>query len=150
MAAGTHAARSLAAWLLQYEGGDADNVDAVLEAAERTCQKLCTRLARLVTTAGCQLLLARAIHLAEAEAPFLQGVRAGTVPGPCLEGVQDSTAGATGEQARSGLVAMIAHLIGLLGLFIGDHLTRRLVHDVWPDAPLVEDGTGSAAEEASS
>jgi hypothetical protein len=83
----THAVR-LAAWLHKRESTDADDPDAVLAAAERTCQKLCTRLARLVTVAGCQSLLARAIHLAAAEEPFLRRVRAGAIPGPCLEGVQ--------------------------------------------------------------
>jgi len=126
----------------------------VLTAAERTCQMLCIRLAKLVTAAGCQSLLARAIHLAAADAPFLRDVRAGMVPGACLEGVQESTHaamadGATADQTRAGLEAIITHLVNLLALFIGPDLTGRLVHDVWPDAPLGADHTDSTLQAAS-
>jgi hypothetical protein len=146
-ATSTHAVRFVAAWLLEHETDNADVPDAVLAAAERTCQKLSTRLAKLVTVAGCQSLLARAIHLAAAEVPFLRGVRAGTMPGPCLEGVQESTEGAMYQQTQAGLLAVVAHLIGLLVLFIGEDMTERLVHDVWPDAPLGMGRPDSAPQE---
>jgi hypothetical protein len=146
-ATGTHAVRSLAAWLLEHETDSADVPDAFLAAAERTCQKLSTRLAKLVTVAGCQSLLARAIHLAVAEAPFLRGVRAGTIPEPCLENVRDSAREATYQQTQAGLLAVVAHLIGLLVRFIGEDMTERLVRDVWPDAPLGIGGPDSAPQE---
>ena len=146
-AAATHAVR-LAEWVLRDETGDGDDPDAVLAAAERICQKLSTRLAKLVTAAGCQSLLARAVHLAAAEAPFVRGVRAGMIPGPCLQNVRDSARGATCQQTQAALIAVVAHLIGLLALFIGDDLTGRLVRDVWPEAPLNAGGTDSAPPEA--
>jgi hypothetical protein len=128
-ATSNHAVRSLAAWLVERETDHGDDPDAALVAAERTCQKLCTRLAKLVTAAGCQSLLARAIRLAAAEAPFLRGVRAGTIPGPCLENVQDSARGATCQQTQAGLLAVVAHLLGLLAVFIGEGMTERLARD---------------------
>jgi len=139
--------RFLAAWLLEHETDNADVPDAVLAAAERTCQKLSTRLAKLVTVAGSQALLARAIHLAAAEAPFLRGVRAGTITGPCLENVRDGAREATYQQTQAGLIAVVAHLIGLLALFIGEDMTEHLVRDVWPDAPLGISGPDSAPQE---
>ena len=142
------AQRRLALWLLRREASDGDGPDTTRTAAERSCQKLCVRLASLVTAAGCQSLLARAIHLAAAEAPFLRGVRAGVVPGACLEGVQESIRGVTPEQTQAGLVAVVAHLIGLLALFVGDDVTERLVRDVWPDAPLGAAGADPAPREA--
>jgi len=126
----------LVLWLLRHEAKDSDEPEALLAAAERSLQKLCTLVAKLMTAAGCQSLVARAIQLAAAEAPFLQGVRAGIVPGACLEGVQESAQGVTSEQKLAGLVAVLAQLIGLLELFIGDDVTRRLVRDEWPDVPL--------------
>ena len=122
--------------------------DAFKAAAERTCQKLCTRLARLVTAAGCQSLLARAIHLAAAEAPFLRGVRAGMLPETCLQGFAESAQGASSEQVQGAVVAVVTQLISLLALFIGDQMTGRLVHDVWPEAPLRADGMAGASQEA--
>jgi hypothetical protein len=46
------------------------------------------------------------------------------------------------------VVAVVAHLLGLLVLFIGDHMTGRLVRDVWPDAPLSSGGTDSATQQS--
>jgi len=68
--------------------------------------------------------------------PVLSGVRAGAIPGPCLENVRDSARGATCQQTQAGLLAVVAHLLGLLVLFVGEDMTQRLVRDVWPDAPL--------------
>ena len=42
-----------------------------------------------------------------------------------------------GEAAEAG-VMLIAQLLGLLGLFIGENLVQRLVLDVWPDLPAVD------------
>jgi hypothetical protein len=38
------------------------------------------------------------------------------------------------EQARDEGAILIAQLLGLLLTFIGEGLTLRLVHDVWPEA----------------
>jgi hypothetical protein len=34
-----------------------------------------------------------------------------------------------------GDVALVAHMLGLLAILIGEALTLRLVRDVWQDAP---------------
>jgi hypothetical protein len=109
---------------------------------------LCVRLAKLVTASGCQLLLARAIHLAAVETPVLRNVRAGIVPGMCLEGLRESGPEVTLKEMEAGVAAVAAQFIGLLDLFIGEDVTRRLVRDVWPDAPLSQGETDSAAQEA--
>ena len=142
--------RRLAVWLLRRDVNDSDEPDVVLGAGERSLQMLCVRLAKLVTASGTQLLLARAIHLAAVENPILLSVRAGMVPGLCLEGLRESGAGAAFEQMEAGLEAVVSQLIGLLGLFIGEGVTGRLVRDVWPDAPLSLSETDSVAEEARS
>jgi hypothetical protein len=142
--------RRLAVWLLRRDVNDSDEPDVVLGAAERSLQMLCMRLAKLVTASGCQLLLARAIHLAAVENPILRSVSAGMVPGVCLEGLRESGPGVALEQMEAGLVAVMAQFIGLLDLFIGEGVTGRLVRDVWPDAPLSLSETDSAAQEARS
>jgi hypothetical protein len=138
----------LALWLLRREANGSDEPNVMLAAAERCLQKLCTRLAKLMTAAGCQSLVARAIHLAAAEAPFLHGVRAGLIPGACLDGVQESAVGLVSEQKQAGLVAVLAQLIGLVEWLIGHDVTRSLVRDVWPDLPLGSGLTDSAPKEA--
>jgi hypothetical protein len=140
--------RRVALWLLRQETNDADGADAIPTAAERTCQKLCVRLAKVLTAAGCQSLVARAIHLAATDAPFLRGVRAGMIPAPCLEGVQEGTRNVSPDLARAGLVAVVAHVLGLLAMFVGDDVTARLVRDVWPDAPFGREEADRVQREA--
>jgi hypothetical protein len=142
--------QQLAVWLLRRDVNDSDEPDVVLGAAERSLQMLCIRLAKLVTASGCELLLARAIHLAAVENPFLRSVRAGLVPGMCLEGLRESGPGATFEQMEAGVVAVSAQFIGLLDTFIGEGVTGRLIRDIWPDAPLNLFEADSAAQKARS
>jgi hypothetical protein len=135
--------QELAGWLLAREIGERDGLDAELEAAELVCRKLSRRLAKLVTPAGCRAVLARGLHLARAEFPFLEGVRVGSSPEVCLEGLRESAEGVEPVQARAGLALALASVVGLLATFIGDELTLRLVRDVWPDARLGETDPGT-------
>ena len=136
MTAVTPAQRDLARWLLEEEMGDLREPEALLDAAERACQKLCQRLARLVTVVGYQALLARALHLARGEFPFLDGVRGGATEDACFDGLRAKTEGIDPAMLRAALTTVLARVIGLLITFIGDDLTLRLVRDVWPDAPF--------------
>jgi hypothetical protein len=125
---------SLAAWLLR-DANDCDELAGVVAAAENSFHTLCTHLAGLLTAGACQVLLKRAINLASIEFAFLWGVRAGTLPGKCLEGVQESGQGVTLEHMKAGLIALMATLIGLLESLVGKDLTRRLISDVSPNPP---------------
>jgi hypothetical protein len=40
------------------------------------------------------------------------------------------------EKAAKAGMAVVTQLLGLLITFIGEALTLRLVHDVWPNVPL--------------
>ena len=142
----TPAQRDLAWWLLEQELGDAPEPATLADAAELACQKLCRRLARLVTVAGYQALLARALHLARGEFPFLEGVQAGAIEDPCLDGLRARLEGVDPATIRDALTAVLAGVIGLLVTFIGEDLALRLVRDVWPDAPFGE--AGPRGEEA--
>jgi hypothetical protein len=148
LAVGNQAHRELAGWLLVREIGDRDGLDAEVEAAELVCRKLSRRLGKLVTPAGCQAVLARGLHLARAEFPFLDGVRVGVLPEVCLEGLGESTAGVEPVQARAAIALALASVVGLLATFIGDELTLRLVRDVWPDARLGETDPGTQEAQA--
>ena len=130
------AQRDLALWLLGEEMGDGPESEALLDAAERACQKLCRRLARLVTVAGYQALLARALHLARREFSFLDGVRAGATEDACFDGLRAKAEGIDPAMLRAALTTVLANVIGLLTTFIGEDLALRLVRDVWPDAPF--------------
>lgn len=130
------AERRLARWLLAAELTSTVAPEALPDAAERVCQKLGMRLARLITPPGYRVLVGRALHLAGAEFSFLSAVRAGSPPGQCLEGLSERMHGVEPAQAGDALTAVVAGILGLLNTFIGEDLAWRLLRDVWPDAPL--------------
>ncbi len=138
----------LAEWFLR-DARDASEPEAIVASAERSFHSLCTRLLELATPSGCQVLLNRAIRLASCEFPFLARVRAGRLPGQCLEGVQESVRGVTSEHLKGGLVAVMTRLISLFELFVGETLMAHLIRQGWPDAPLGIKATPSPGRDAS-
>jgi hypothetical protein len=142
----------LASWLVAKEIGAEPDTDGTLAAAERACQKLSHGLSRSVSAVGSQALVSRALHVARAEFPFLEGVRAGIPPGACFEGLSERTRDVEAREAARGLVAVLGGLLGLLVKYIGDELTLRMVWEVWPDLPLLalSQPRNSDGQEASS
>jgi hypothetical protein len=124
----TPKARDMAQRLISFEV-EAESLSKVkTPAAFIVNEKLRHPLSTLVGTAGFRSLLMRALTLAKREAPILDGVQ-----------VKDdgSLEVLTGEAMEAGEV-LIAHFIGLLETFIGEVLTLRLLHDVWPDLPIFD------------
>ena len=142
------AQRDLARWLMAVEMSALPAPAAVQDAAENVCQKLSRRLARVITLPGYSALLARALHLARAEFPILDGVRAGTTADQCLDGLSQWTENVEPSQMREALTAVLAGILGLLDTFIGRDLSVRLIRDVWPDAPFSAPGMPGREAEA--
>ena len=138
------AGRTLAAWALASELGDAWERDDLHAAAERTCRKLSARLSMLVSVEGYRALLARAVDLAAPEYPFLDRLKGPSANGACL-GEPPPPHGIDPSTMREGLTAVLAGTLELFFTFIGQDLTVRAVHDVWPDAPVI--GAGAAVQE---
>ncbi len=128
----TPAQHALARWLVRHEREIATHHQPLgsIDLSEQVVRKLSPRVAVLVTAAGYRALLSRALHLARAQSPLLDGVRIGTSDA-YINGPRTAGGGAIDE----GLVALIGTLIALLATFIGDDLTDNLIHDAWPDAP---------------
>ena len=119
------AARDQAEWLVAFEAGSREVLGEDRLATCRVCEKLRRPLSHLTGPAGFSSLLTRALTLAQREAPALSGVRVtstGTLEGLSGEAAQAST-------------TLIAHLLELLTTFIGESLTLRLLHDIWPELP---------------
>jgi hypothetical protein len=134
--AATHT--DLATWLLAKETVGETNPPRLADAAERVGQKLSQRLGQSVSAAGSQALVARALHLARAEFPFLEGVSAGATPEECFAGLRKRVLSFEVSEVRTGLVAVLGILLDLLVGFVGAGLTWRMVRDVWPDLPFFE------------
>jgi hypothetical protein len=133
------AAQVLARRVLQHEAGGRAELAALAEAAERADARLRGRLASLIGPTGYTALVARAVYLAQAEVPALERVTVDALATEAeggLHGVREF-ARATGDAgaAEAGLSAILAHVIGLLGTFIGEDLALRLIRDAWPELP---------------
>jgi hypothetical protein len=115
--------RELVQRLLVYEGAETSPSVENIHAVSRVCDKLRRPFATLAGIAGFRSLLARALTLAKQESPDLTGWEVKS---------DGSLQGLNGEATQSGAV-LIANLIGLMVTFIGESLTLRLLHDVWPD-----------------
>ncbi len=93
----------------------------------RVCEKLRRPITSLAGTAGFVSLLGRALTLAKREAPALSAVQ--VRPDGSLEGLS--------REAAEANPILIAFLLSLLFTFIGEALTMRLLHDIWPDLPTL-------------
>jgi hypothetical protein len=132
--------REFAERLLADETVTAIPSEAKMLVAFRVCEKLRWSLTTLAGAIGFQSLMLRALTVAKREAPSLRAVEV-TADGS----LQDGDAAPNLNNHDDGGVLLVAHLLGLLFTFIGETLTLRLVHDVWPDASfstLTAEGTG--------
>ncbi len=103
-------------------------------AAFRVCEKLRPPLSTLTGAAGFHALLSRALSLARKEAAWL-GQLDITPQGSLTFRPEVETLVAKDDVAEGG-AALVAELLGLLITLIGEALTLRLLHDVWPKAAL--------------
>jgi hypothetical protein len=126
----------LAHRLLTYEAGEGENSDPMESPALRVYERLRQSLGEFVGGAGFQSLAARALTLARLEAPSLSAARV-TVDGSL--GSQDDTEtpiDVDKDWADEGGIILIAYLLGLLRMFLGEALTLSLLRNAWPDEAI--------------
>jgi hypothetical protein len=124
--------RDLAHRLLTYEAGAGQNSEPTGSPTLRVYEKLRRSLGEFVGVAGFQSLANRALTLARPEAPSLSAARV-TADG-CLQGLGEieSQFDVDNDQAGEGGIILIARLLGLLRIFIGEALTLSLLRNAWP------------------
>ena len=97
-------------------------------------EKLRPHLANLMGNGGFRALLSRALVLATPEVAWLHAVH--IKADGSFEGLDELEASVDPEGIAEGRVVLLAQLLGLLVVFIGESLTLRLVRDVWPKLSL--------------
>jgi len=115
--------REIAERLLVFETGEQSSSGADAPPVVQVCRKLGLPLSKLIGTTASRALLVRALTLAKREAEVLSPVKVTDDDG--LEGLNGEAEGAS--------TVLVSHLIGLVETFLGEALTLRLLHDVWPD-----------------
>jgi hypothetical protein len=135
--------RDLAQRLLAYEAFADETSDPAESATLRVYEKLRQGLGEFAGVAGFQSLASRALVLARKEAPILSAVQV-TANG-ALQGLGeiehqfDIDKVQAGEfPAGEGETILIARLLGLLLLFLGEALTLSLLRVTWPGADFYE------------
>jgi hypothetical protein len=124
--------RDLAHRLLTYEAG-ADKASEPMESPTiRVYEKLRQSLGEFVGTAGFQSLASRALTLARPETPSLGATQ--IAADGSLQGLSEieNQFDINKEQAGEGGIVLIARLLGLLRLFLGEALTLSLMRSAWP------------------
>jgi hypothetical protein len=97
-------------------------------------EKLRPNLVTLLGNVGFRALLSRALVLTNTEIAWLRAVH--VKADGSLEGLHELEAQLDPEEIAEGRVVLLAQLLGLLVVFIGESLTLRLVRDVWPKLSL--------------
>ena len=97
-------------------------------------EKLRPNLVTLLGNVGFRALLSRALVLTNSEIAWLRAVH--VKADGSLEGLHELEAQLDPEEIAEGRVVLLAQLLGLLVVFIGESLTLRLVRDVWPKLSL--------------
>jgi hypothetical protein len=128
----------LAGWLLTREAGPGAEPQRLAAATERVLHKLGPGLSRLAAPSGTQALLSRALHVARAAFPFLDGVRAAVTPDMSLQGLSEHIDEVDAAEAARGLQALLGVLLELVIGLIGEDLTIAVVREAWPDLPPIK------------
>ncbi|MBC7983548.1 MAG: hypothetical protein H7Y02_06815 [Candidatus Obscuribacterales bacterium] len=126
--------REFAERLLAFESERPKSFGHVAPIAVLISEKLRPQLASLMGNGGFRAMVSRAVSLAQVEAPALRSVR--VTAETSLEGWEEIAAQATANETFNSSVELLAQLLGLLVVFIGENLTLRLVGELWPTVSL--------------
>ena len=133
--------RDLAHRLLTYEAGAAKTSEPMESPSLRVYEKLRQSLGEFVGVAGFQSLASRALTLARPDSPNLSAVRVsadGALQGlgqgldEIEQQIDIDKDRADESPADDGGIILIARLLGLLRIFLGEALTLSLLRNAWP------------------
>jgi hypothetical protein len=123
---------NLARRLIAEERRVAGTAGRPFPAGFQVCEKLRAPLCTFAGVAGYRALISRAVVLARANAPLLEGMQI-KPDGSFIFSAELEARLATDEAAQAGSV-LANQLLELLITFIGEALTLRLTQDIWPKA----------------
>lgn len=124
--------RDLAGRAFAREAKRSRSPAALSDGMEASCRRLHARLDPLIGAGGFRALLARALHLATKEFPWLDAVRVEEHPACELKGLREAVKGLDAQSVGDAFSLVLAHIIWLLVTFIGEDIALGLVREVWP------------------
>ncbi len=135
--------RDLVHRLVAYETGAGKPPEPMESPTLRVYEKLRQSLVEFVGVAGFQSLASRALTLAAPESPSLREARV-TADGS-LQGLGEieTQIDIDKDRAGEGGIILIARLLGLLRVFLGEALTLSLLRNAWPGEAFDDGNAGN-------
>ena len=131
----SHAAlQQLALKVLAQHSGPAEGAEALAVAARRAYDDLAQVSTPLIGEVGVAALIARALHLAQRDYPWLTAASESDQTDEPFAQVIVSVRRQNATDATEGTAAVFATFAGLLVTFIGEPLTAGLLRKAWPGA----------------
>jgi hypothetical protein len=128
--------------ILQREAGAARDAPAIAAATRRLCERFAHQLTPLLGDAGVAAICTRTLHLAQRQVPGLASAQVSPQDDGPFTRVQHLLENQEPTLAAEAGVAVLTTFGQLLGSFIGESLTTRLLLKAWPD-----DFAGDTTEE---
>jgi hypothetical protein len=113
-------------------GPGADTSIEIAIRASRACEQLVRHLSRLLGGTGSRVLLKRSMHLTSASFPWLARVELQGDAESLWAGLRASMEGESPAAATAAFVCLLTRFVELLARLIGDALTARVLHEIWP------------------
>jgi hypothetical protein len=126
--------RQLALAVLAQHSESEGTAEGVAAAARRAYDDLAHASTPLIGHIGVDALIARAVHLAQREHPWLPTAPEADQANEPFTQFINSVSRQTPTMATEGTAAVFATFAGLLVTFIGEALTTSLLRKAWPDA----------------
>jgi hypothetical protein len=135
--------RNLATRLIAYESGVGESPEQMESAAVRVYEKLRESISALAGAAAFQSFAFRALSQAQSEIPRLWGVQ--VAEDGSLAGLSDIKSQIDDDRDLAGEegTILIARLLSLLHIFLGEALTLSLLRDTWPGAAFDDRSSGN-------
>jgi hypothetical protein len=119
--------------LLARQAGTGTDAPTVAATARRLCEEFAQHLRPLIGDGGVTAICGRSLQLAERRFPGLAPARAAGEHGDPFTHVQRFLEHQDPVVAARAAVTVLALASEVLTSFIGDPLTRLLLHETWPD-----------------
>jgi len=119
--------------LLARQAGTGADAPAVAAAARRLCKDFAQRLTPLIGDGGVAAIYGRSLQLAERRFPGFAPARSSGQDGDPFTHVQHFVEHQDPVVAIRAAVTVLAIASEVLASFIGETLTRLLLHETWPD-----------------
>ena len=119
--------------LLARQAGTEADAPAVAAAARRLCEDFAQHLTPLIGDAGVAAIFGRSLQLAERRFPGAAPARVSGQDGEPATLVQQFLEHQDPVVATKAAVTVLVAACEALASFIGESLTRLLLHETWPD-----------------